>query len=88
MRFVIVLDSFVPMQSIQDGGGGRGGVFCIFINEIPRYCISHSNVIFASIARVHKRVHVHNVRGFPQAKLDSEINTRFPFDEQMTYTFY
>ena len=35
------------------------------------------NTIFASLARANKRVHVHNERNFPQAKLDGEINARF-----------
>ena len=39
-------------------------------------------MIFASLARANKRVHMHNVRDFPQAKLDSEINARFPLNEQ------
>ena len=29
----------------------------------------------------HERLHVHNVRDFPQAKLDSEINPRFLLNE-------
>ena len=33
-----------------------------------------STEIFASLARAHERVHVQNVRDFPQTKLDSEIN--------------
>ena len=31
-------------------------------------------MIFASSARAHGRMHVQNVRDFPQTKLDSEIN--------------
>ena len=37
--------------------------------------------IFASSARANERVHVHNERNFPQAKLDSEINVRFLLNE-------
>ena len=47
---------------------------------IPQYCIAQSyslRTIFASLARANERVHVHNERSFPQAKLDSEINVRF-----------
>ena len=34
-------------------------------------------LIFASLARSKNRVHVHNVRDFPQAKLDRDINVSF-----------
>jgi len=38
-------------------------------------------MIFASLARAHERVHVQNVRDFPQTKLYSEINSRFLLNE-------
>ena len=38
-------------------------------------------MISASLARANEREHVHNVRDFPQAKLDSEIIVRFLLDE-------
>ena len=34
-------------------------------------------MIFASLARANERVHVHNKKNFPQAKLDSEIIVPF-----------
>ena len=37
--------------------------------------------IFASLARADERVHVHNKRNFPQAKLDNEINVPFLLNE-------
>ena len=37
--------------------------------------------IFASLARANERAHVHNVRDFPQNKLDSEINAPFLLNE-------
>jgi len=37
--------------------------------------------IFATLARAHERALVHNVRDFPQAKLDSEIYVRFLLNE-------
>ena len=37
--------------------------------------------IFASLARAHERVHVQNVRDFPQTKLDIEINAPFLLHE-------
>ena len=41
------------------------------------HCASVLRTIFAPLARPHERQHVHSVRDFPQAKLDSEINARF-----------
>ena len=38
-------------------------------------------LIFASLARAHERVHVQNVRDFPQSKLDSEVNAPFLLNE-------
>ena len=38
--------------------------------------------ILASLARANERVHVHNERNFPQAKLDSELIFRFLLNEQ------
>ena len=38
--------------------------------------------IFASLARAYQRVHVQNVRDFPQTKLDSEVNSPFLLNEQ------
>ena len=44
-------------------------------------CASLLRTIFASLARTNERVHVQNVRNFPQAKLDSEIEARFLLNE-------
>ena len=43
--------------------------------------------IFASSARGNERVHAHNARNFPQAKLDSEINVRFLLNENGDLSF-
>ena len=45
------------------------------------HCTSLLRTIFASLARAHERVHVQNVRDFPQTKLDSEINAPFLLNE-------
>ena len=45
------------------------------------HCASLLRTIFASLARAHGRVHVQNVRDFPQTKLDSEINSAFLLNE-------
>ena len=37
--------------------------------------------IFASLARANERVHVQNVRNFPQARLESEIKAHFLLNE-------
>ena len=56
---------------------------------IPQYCIAHPCCALASLARAHELVHVHNVRDFPQAKLDSEINARFLLNEHgYLYLYY
>ena len=46
-------------------------------NSIALHCASLLRTIFASLARAHERVHVQNVRDFPQTKIDSEINSLF-----------
>ena len=38
-------------------------------------------MIFVSSTLANERVHVHNERNFPQAKLDSEINVHFLLNE-------
>ena len=38
-------------------------------------------MIFMSLARADERVHVQNLRDFPQTKLDSEINAPFLLDK-------
>ena len=38
-------------------------------------------MIFVSLAWAHGRMHVQNVRDFPQTKLDSEINSPFLLNE-------
>ena len=37
--------------------------------------------IFASSVRAHERVHVQNIRDFPQTKLDNGINSPFLLNE-------
>ena len=47
---------------------------------IPQYCIAHPYCARFSRhywVRANERVHVHNERSFPQAKLDSEITVLF-----------
>ena len=45
-------------------------------------------MIFASSARTHGRVHIQNVRDFPQTKLDSEINSIFLLNERGDPRFF
>ena len=45
------------------------------------HCASLLCTIFASLARANDRVHVQNVRDFPQTKLDREINSPFLLNE-------
>ena len=45
------------------------------------HCASLLRTIFTSLARANERLHVHNDRNFPQAKLDSEISVLFLLNE-------
>ena len=45
------------------------------------HCPSLLRTIFASSARAHERVHVQNVREFPQTKHDNGINSPFLLNE-------
>ena len=51
------------------------------LNSLVLHCASLPRTIFASLARAHERVHVQNVRDFPQTKLDSEISSPFLLNE-------
>ena len=52
------------------------------------HCASLPHTIFASLARAHERVLLHNVGNFPQAKLNSEINARFLSNEHGDLYFF
>ena len=41
------------------------------------HCASLLRTLFASFAWAHERVHLQNLRDFPQTKLDSEMNAPF-----------
>ena len=43
---------------------------------------------FASSARAHERVHMQNVRDFPQTKLDNGINSPFLLNEHGDPRFF
>ena len=45
------------------------------------HCASLLRTIFTLLARANERVHVQNVRDFPQTKLDREINSPFLLNE-------
>ena len=45
------------------------------------HCASLLRTIFESSARAHGRLHVQNVRDFPQTKFDWEINSPFLLNE-------
>ena len=50
-------------------------------NSLVLHCASLLRTILASSARAHERVHVQNVRDFPQTKLDNGINSPFLLNE-------
>ena len=53
------------------------------LNSLVLHCAFLLRTIFASLERAHQRVHVHvhNVRDFPQNKLDSEIKAPYLLNE-------
>ena len=44
-------------------------------------------MVFESLARANEYAHVHNVRDFPQARLDSEIKAHFLLNEHSDLYF-
>ena len=52
------------------------------------HCASLLRTIFASSARAHERVHVQNVRDFPQTKLDNGKNSPFLLNEHGDPRFF
>ena len=52
------------------------------------HCASLLRTIFASSARAHERVHMQNVRDFPQTKLDNGINSPFLLNEHGDPQFF
>ena len=52
------------------------------------HCASLLRTIFASSARAHDRVHVQNVRDFPQTKLDNGINSPFLLNKHGNSRFF
>ena len=52
------------------------------------HCASLLHTIFASLACAHRRVHVQNVRDFPQSKRDREINSPFLLNEHGDPRFF
>ena len=55
---------------------------CIELGDsLVLHCAFLLRTNFGSLARANERVHVQNVRDFPQTKLDNEINARFLLNE-------
>ena len=57
-------------------------------NSLVLHCASLLRTIFAPSARAHERVHVQNVRDFPQTKLDNGINSPFLLNEHGDPRFF
>ena len=57
-------------------------------NSLVLHCASLLRTIFMSSAHTHERVHVQNVRDFPQTKLDSEINSPFLLNKHGDPNFF
>ena len=60
--------------------GSRVGLKMSWGHSSVLHCASLLRLIFASLAHANERMHVHNARNFPQAKLDSERNVTFLFN--------
>ena len=56
--------------------------------KVISHCASLLRTIFASSARAHDRVHVLDVRDFPQTKLDNGINSPFLLNEHGDPDFF
>ena len=55
-------------------------ILIFYLKVILQYCIACASYyarFFASLERENERVHKHNERNFPQARLDNEINVPF-----------
>lgn len=84
----VLLITFSAVQSCETANGSGQKVkdkTRIADFKVPQYCIAH--LFFARFLRPW-RVRIQNVRGFPQAKVDSEINAPFLLNEDVTYIFY
>ena len=57
-------------------------------NSLVLHCASLLGMIFVPLARAHERMHVQNVRDFPQTKLDSEINAPFLLNKRGDPDFF
>ena len=55
------------------------------LKVIPKYCIAHP---FCARVLRNQRVHVQNVRDFPQTKLDNVINSPFLLNEHGDPRFF
>ena len=59
------------------------------IKVIPWYCIAHPYCArFLRHQRAHERVHVQNVRDFPQTRLDNGINSPLLLNEHGDPRFF
>ena len=58
------------------------------VGALVFHCASLLRMIFPSSARAHERVHVQNVRDFPQTKLENGINSPFLLNEHGDPRFF
>ena len=71
---------------MQNGGSHVKSIFHIpFEDHGTSFPMAN---IFASSSRAHERVHVQNVREFPQTKLDSEKNSLLLLNEHGDPDFF
>ena len=82
--------NFVSSAEFQEKFWFNKFLFQIFCsgNSLVLHCASLLRTIIASSARAHERVHVQNVRDFPQTKLDNGINSPFLLNEHRDPRFF
>ena len=69
----------MSVSSCEKSQTFQAKLFCVWnIKVIPQYCIAH---LYCAQFLPHQRMHVQNVRDFPQTKLHSEINSPFLLNE-------
>ena len=70
----VFLISHIPDREVQK-------IVCTVKVTLVLRCASLLRTIFASLVCAQERVHVQNVRDFPQTKLDGKMNSPFLINE-------
>ena len=60
----------------------------IYSDSRVLHCASLLRTVFASLEHADEGVHVHNIRDFPQTKIDSKINDHFLLHNRVDIYFF